>query len=114
MGVVLSRLMLCERCYQQEATVHLTHIVCDVVEKSNLCAECFNASKPTEAPNLTEASQGVCRCCGAEPCAGGTDFLALTTGVRKMIFMCIWCSLEHEYWLRTKNQISERHSESIP
>lgn len=107
LGVILSRLMLCQQCYQREATVHLTQMMCDVVEKAeiiNLCVDCFKASHPTEAPNLTEASQSVCRYCGGASYGGGTDFLALATGVRKMIFMCIPCSLEHARYIRLELQ----------
>jgi protein-arginine kinase activator protein McsA len=95
--------MLCEQCHQQEATVHLMQIVGGVVEKvvkGNLCVECFKAFNPIEAPPLTEVSHGLCQYCGAQPCSGGTDFLALTTGVRKMKFMCIACSLEHARYIR--------------
>jgi hypothetical protein len=41
-----------------------------------------------------------CRYCGGQPCAGGTDFLALATGVQQMKYMCMPCSLEHNRYIR--------------
>ncbi len=48
-----------------------------------------------------------CEYCGGQPCAGGTDFLALTTGVQKMKFMCMPCTLEFQRY-------SQQQLEALP
>jgi hypothetical protein len=97
--------MLCEQCHRREATVHLTQVVCDVVEKvqkSNLCVECFGSANPNLIPvqSLTAAPQDNCQYCRDRPCFGSPDFLALTTGVRKTKYMCLWCSLEYHRYVQ--------------
>jgi hypothetical protein len=45
-----------------------------------------------------------CQYCGGQPCAGGTDILALATGVQKLKFMCMPCSMEHNRYVQQQMQ----------
>lgn len=40
--------MLCQKCQQREAKVHLTMIISDQTETQELCEECFEAQAPPE------------------------------------------------------------------
>ena len=75
-----------------------------VVTSRDLCIECHEASSP-EAREFS-AAQGNARCqyCGGQPCAGGTDFLALVTGIQKLKFMCMPCSMEHNRFVQGQLQ----------
>src|SRR5271169_4280723 len=94
--------MRCEMCQEREATIHNTSIVGEVVKPSNLCEECFEASKPTEARDLAKALQVGCRYCGGEPYSGGGYSLAGLSGGRSMSFMCKPCAEEYYRFLREK------------
>ena len=86
--------MLCDSCHQRPATCHIVSIVDDVQQTRDLCEECWEASSP-EAKELASAQREArCEYCGGQPCAGGTDFLALGTGMQRMKFMCMPCTLE--------------------
>ncbi len=92
--------MLCENCHQREATCHITEIEGDVTKSRDLCSECHEASSP-EAREFAAAQPGArCQYCGGQPCAGGTDFLALVAGVQKLKFMCMPCSMEHNRYIQ--------------
>ena len=96
--------MLCENCHQREATCHVCVIVGDVMKSRDLCIECHEASSP-EAREFSAAQRDArCEYCGGEPCAGGTEFLALVTGVQKLKFMCMPCSMEHNGYVQQQLQ----------
>ena len=67
------------------------------MEKGNLCAEGFEASIKEFASAQRDAH---CEYCGGQPCAGGTDLLAISMGVQKLKFMCMPCSMEHNRYLQ--------------
>ena len=92
--------MLCENCHQREATCHICEIEGDVMKSRELCVECHEASS-REAKELAAAQRdALCQYCGGQPCAGGTDFLALVTGVQKLKFVCMPCSMEHNRYIQ--------------
>jgi hypothetical protein len=69
----------------------------DAMTSRDLCVECHEASSPG-GRELSESQR--CECCGGQPCAGGTDFLALVTGVQKLKFMCMPCSMEYNRYVQ--------------
>jgi hypothetical protein len=66
----------------------------------SLCEECFEASSPEIKTFSAACREAHCEYCDAQPCAGGTDFLALATGVPKLKFMCMPCSIEHNRYVQ--------------
>jgi hypothetical protein len=87
-------LILCEVCHERPATHH----ICDggTGKSSDFCGECFQASVPPDIIQSTAAVRDAhCQYCGSQPCAGGTDMLALITGVQKSKYMCMPCSTEY-------------------
>ena len=71
-----------------------------VMTSRDLCIECHEASSP-EAREFSAAQRDACcEYCGGQPCAGGTDVLALCTGVQKLKFMCMPCSMEHNRFVQ--------------
>jgi len=98
LGVVAR--MLCENCHKNEATCHVCTVVGDVSQSRDLCSECYEASSP-EAREFSAAQHDArCEYCGGQPCGGGTDFLAMATGVQKLKFMCMPCSMEHNRFVQ--------------
>lgn len=96
--------MLCDSCHQRPATCHVVTIVDSVKQTRDLCSECHEASSP-EAREFSAAQRDArCEYCGGQPCAGGTDFLALVTGVQKLKFMCMPCSMEHNRYVQQQLQ----------
>jgi protein-arginine kinase activator protein McsA len=92
--------MLCESCQKNEATCHVCTIVDGVSQSRDLCIECHEASSP-EARELSAAQRDArCEYCGGQPCAGGTDIFAMMTGVQKLKFMCMPCSMEHNRYIQ--------------
>src|SRR5213075_663758 len=92
--------MLCESCKRNEATFHVCTIVDGVSQSRDLCIECHEASSP-EARQFAAAQRDArCEYCGGQPCAGGTDILAMVTGVQKLKFMCMPCSMEHNRYIQ--------------
>jgi protein-arginine kinase activator protein McsA len=92
--------MLCEICHKNEATCHVCTIVDDVSQSKDLCIECHEASSP-EARDFAAAQRDArCEYCGGQPCAGGTDIFAMITGVQKLKFMCMPCSMEHNRFIQ--------------
>jgi hypothetical protein len=75
--------MRCESCHQREATCHVTCIIGDVMQKRDLCPECFEASSPDASRLASAQREARCEYCGGQPCAGGTDFLAMIMGAPK-------------------------------
>lgn len=94
--------MLCEICQQREATVHQTQIAGDVQKSRNLCEECFQATEPAQASDMSAALKAGCRYCGGEPCAGGGSPLPGPTGAHGISFMCKPCSEEYYRSLEQK------------
>ena len=94
--------MLCDSCHQRPATCHFVTIVDGAQQSLDLCSDCHEASSP-EAREFA-AAQRVARCeyCGGQPCAGGTDFLALVTGIQKLKFMCMPCLTEHTRYVQQR------------
>ena len=96
--------MLCDNCHQREATCHLCEIVGDVIKTKDLCSQCHEASSP-EAREFAAAQRDArCEYCGGEPWAGGTDALALATGIQRLKFMCMPCSMEHNRYVQERLQ----------
>jgi protein-arginine kinase activator protein McsA len=96
--------MLCDSCHQRPACCHIVTIVDGTKQTRDLCSECHEASSP-EAREVSAAQRGArCEYCGGQPCAGGTDFLALVTGVQKLKFMCMPCSVEHNRYVQQQLQ----------
>ena len=96
--------MLCEKCHQREATCHVSIIEGGIVKSKDLCIECHEASSPKAGEFLAAQRNARCEYCGGQPCAGGTDVLALVTGVQKLKFMCMPCSMEHNRYIRQQMQ----------
>ena len=94
--------MLCNICQKREATVHFNFISGDVLKKSDLCDECFAASKPSEAGALTAALKAGCRYCGGELFNEGGDAIAMMSGPRNTGFVCKPCEKEYFHFLRLK------------
>src|SRR5215472_13121185 len=96
--------MLCENCHKNEATCHVCTVVNDVSQSRDLCIECMEASSP-EAKEFSEAQRNArCQYCGGQPCAGGTDSLAMVTGIPKLKFMCMPCWMEHNRFVQDQLQ----------
>jgi protein-arginine kinase activator protein McsA len=91
--------MLCDSCHQREATCHVAGLD-DATQGRDLCPECFEASSPEAKEFVSAQREARCEYCGGEPCAGGTDFLSLVTGVQKLKFMCLPCSMEHNRYVQ--------------
>ena len=96
--------MICENCQRNEATIHVCAIVDDISQSSDLCVECYEASSPEARESLAAQRNALCEYCGGQPCAGGTNFLALVTGVQKLKFMCMPCSMEHSRYVQQQLQ----------
>ena len=95
--------IFCEVCHERPATHHICNA--NTGKSSDLCAECFETSAPPEVrAQSAEARNAHCKYCGAQPCAGGTDVLALCTGVQKLKFMCMPCSMEHNRFVQQQLQ----------
>jgi protein-arginine kinase activator protein McsA len=96
--------MICEKCQQNEATCHICTIEGDIMKSIDLCSECHEASSP-EARELAAAQREArCEYCGGQPCSGGTDIFAMMTGVQKLKFMCMPCSMEHNQYVQQQLQ----------
>lgn len=87
--------MLCNICNQREATIHVTTIVGESMVRRDLCSECQGKVSPEDGEFEETQRHARCEYCGGQPCAGGTDFMALTLGVQKLKFMCMRCSTEY-------------------
>jgi len=96
--------MLCEKCQEHEATCHITTIEGGISKSRDLCSECYEAGSPEAREFAAAQRKARCEYCGGQPCAGGTDFLALVTGVQKMKFMCMPCSMEHNRYIQQQLQ----------
>ena len=95
--------IVCEVCHERPATQH----VCNggTGKSSEFCEECFRSSAPPEISQLAaEFLAARCQYCGSQPIMGGTDFLGLITGVQKMKFMCLPCSMEHNRFAQQQLQ----------
>ena len=92
-------IMLCDNCQQREATHCVNTVVDGVVTTKDLCAQCHAASSTEARDFIGQAENARCEYCGDGPCGGGTDFLALGTGVSKLKFMCMPCTLEHDRYV---------------
>jgi protein-arginine kinase activator protein McsA len=92
--------MLCQNCHEREATCHVAAFADGISQSRDLCNECFEA----EFPENMEVRTARCQYCDGQPCAGGTDFLALVTGVQETKYMCMPCSIEHNRYVQQKSQ----------
>jgi len=77
-------------------------IVAGVSLSRDVCMECREVISPEARESSTAQPNARCEYCGGEPCAGGTDFLVMVTGVRKLRFMCMPCSVEHNRYLQQR------------
>ena len=96
--------MLCQNCHEREATCHVVAIADGVSRSRDLCNECFEAESPEAKERASEARAAHCQYCGGQPCAGGTDFLVLMTGVQQMKYMCMPCLMEHNRYIQQQLQ----------
>jgi protein-arginine kinase activator protein McsA len=96
--------MLCEICQKKEATCHLCAIVDGVSESKDLCEDCYKTTTPQFGAYLAAHEEAHCEYCDGQPCVGGTDILALATGVQKLKFMCMPCSIEHNRYVQQRLQ----------
>ena len=89
--------MLCDLCRKREATVHetvCTNLASDIPKRRDLCAECFEAAKSSEANPLMAMSQASCRYCGGKPVVSGSWSPATGSGIHDMNFQCGRCAQE--------------------
>jgi hypothetical protein len=100
--------MLCETCQKKEATCHVCAIVDGVSESKDLCEDCYQATSPQFRAFLAAQQEAHCEYCDGQPCAVGTDILALATGVQKLKFMCMPCSIEHNRYVQQRLQAALR------
>ena len=117
--------MLCEICHQREATCHINTIKDGVVTSRDLCDDCFAASNPTQAHELTTALKAGCRYCGGEPYTGsGSGHSLAELSTTKLSFMCKPCAEEYFRFVRqrlpsfgdpdiTNGQIAELRTHNI-
>lgn len=96
--------MVCDNCHQREATCHICAIEGDIMTSRNLCVECHEASSPEAGEFSVALRDARCEYCGGQPWSGGTDDLALATGVQKLKFMCRPCSMEHNRYSQQQLQ----------
>ena len=96
--------MLCESCQKNEATCHVCTIADGVSQSRDLCIECYEASSPETRELLAAQRDARCEYCGGRPCSGGTDTFALLTGVQKLKFMCLPCSMEYNRYFQQQLQ----------
>jgi len=90
---------LCDICHQRPRTHH----ICEgnTGESTNFCDACFDAAAPLTVRTLLAASRDAyCNFCNAQPCSGGTDLLALATGVMQTKQMCPRCSVEYNSYIQ--------------
>jgi hypothetical protein len=67
-----------------------------------LCDECFEASNPTQARELTAAFEAGCRYCGGKSDSGGFDPVAMLSGPSRLSFTCRLCADEYYRFLDQK------------
>ena len=96
--------MLCEICHKNEATSHVCTVIDGVSTSRDLCSECHEASSPEARDFAAAQCDARCEYCGGQPCGGGTDILAMITGVQKLKFMCMPCSMEHSRFTQQRLQ----------
>jgi len=96
--------MLCENCHKNEATCHVCTVAGDVSQSRDLCSECYETSSPEVREFSAAQRDARCEYCGGQPCAGGIDFLSMATGVQKLKFMCMPCSMEHNRYVQQQLQ----------
>jgi hypothetical protein len=90
--------MLCDICQKQEATTHETHCINTeggAPKQRHWCEECYEASNPSQAHELTTALRAGCRYCGGEPYTGSGHSLDGLGGTMKLSFMCKPCAEEY-------------------
>jgi len=94
--------MLCNKCQEREATIHITSIVDNVSESHNMCEECYQAVSPGAEGLVVEARLAPCHYCGGPPFMGGPDILAISTGMgaQQTKFMCRPCHQEFHRYIR--------------
>jgi hypothetical protein len=94
---------VCEICHERRATHFVSNG--DTGKSSHFCDECFETSTPPGVRQFSAAVRDAhCQYCGGQSCAGGTDILALATGVQKSKFMCMSCSMEHNRYVQQQMQ----------
>ena len=96
--------MLCEICQKNEATCHVCTIVDGISQSRDLCVECHETSSPQAREFSAAQRDARCEYCGGQACIGGTDILAMATGVQKLKFMCMPCSMEHNRYMQQQMQ----------
>jgi protein-arginine kinase activator protein McsA len=82
--------MLCEKCHQQEATVHTTTIAGESVARVDLCAQCSEEANP----GLASVLPGGCHYCGSAPYCSAPDPSAQSSGTPKLWALCKRCAEE--------------------
>lgn len=95
------KVMLCERCHEREATVHLTSVMGDEVTKTDFCEECFRSVGSHEANEAFSVFHYGCFYCGGQVVAG-TAPPPGAGNEQQTIGLCRPCWDEmHAYILRT-------------
>lgn len=67
------------------------------MQKRDLCPECFEALS-VDGGTLAAAGSR-CKYCGDQARSGGTDMLALLTGIHQMRLMCAACNAEFQRYI---------------
>lgn len=71
-----------------------------LITSRDLCIQCHEANSPETREFSAAIPDAHCQYCAGQLCGSGTDFLALVTGIQKLKFMCMPCSMEHNRFLR--------------
>jgi protein-arginine kinase activator protein McsA len=108
--------MLCESCHQREANHHITTCInADVVQKRDLCPECFLTNSPDASPEsrrlATAQRDARCVYCGGQPYLCGTVLPAILRGDQNLKFVCIPCSIEHNRYLQEHSDLMGKLNE---
>ena len=96
--------MLCEKCHKNEASCHVCTVIGEVSQSRDLCSECYETSPPKARKVSAAQRDARCEYCGGQPCAGGTDFLAIATGIQRLKFMCMPCLSEYNRYVQQQLQ----------
>ncbi len=89
-GLQKGVLMVCEKCRQREATVHITTITGGSTTTVNLCPQC--SGQPT--PELASLLQNGCHYCGGAFHCTVPDLAAQSSGKEKSWALCERCAAE--------------------
>ena len=89
------KLMLCQKCGQREATVYVTTIIGDKMQKEDLCATCFEVAKKPEAEVAVRVEHERCDFCGDMAEFDFEDPIAISVYLHHTKNMCYKCLQEY-------------------